>query len=70
MPSAIWTGAISLKASLAGAKPERARSNGDAPDLDSLSKDELYERARDADVKGRADMTKEELVAALSVSCG
>jgi DNA end-binding protein Ku len=34
-------------------------------DLAELSKDELYERAKRADVRGRADMSKDELVAAL-----
>ncbi len=33
--------------------------------LEKLSKDELYERAKELDIKGRADMSKEELVAAL-----
>ena len=39
-------------------------SNGDA--LDKLSKDELYERAKEADVPGRSDMSKEQLVEALT----
>jgi DNA end-binding protein Ku len=34
--------------------------------LGRLSKEELYERAKDADVPGRSDMSKEELVEALS----
>jgi len=42
----------------------KAAGNGGS-DLESLSKDELYERAKRADVKGRADMSKDELVAAL-----
>ena len=33
--------------------------------LDGLSKDELYRRAKELDIKGRADMSKEELVEAL-----
>jgi DNA end-binding protein Ku len=35
-------------------------------DLQELSRDELYERAQDADVPGRSSMTKDELVRALS----
>ena len=38
---------------------------GDA-DLDDLSRDELYERAQEADVPGRSSMTRDELVKALS----
>ena len=37
-------------------------------DLEKLSKDELYERAKAADIKGRADMSKEELVEALKAA--
>lgn len=37
----------------------RSRS---AKKLDDLTKDELYERAREADVPGRSQMTKPELV--------
>jgi DNA end-binding protein Ku len=51
-----------LKASLG-----RAGGNGRAKDgdLSRLSKDELYKMAQEADVPGRADMTKDELAAAL-----
>jgi DNA end-binding protein Ku len=42
-------------------KRRRGRSNG----LAKLSKDELYERAKKADIPGRADMSKEELIEAL-----
>jgi DNA end-binding protein Ku len=55
---------------------ERARSgkgfdrdgdgDGDGDGLDDLSRDELYERAQKADVPGRASMSREELVRALS----
>ncbi|MEY2532418.1 MAG: end-binding protein Ku [bacterium] len=41
------------------------RAGGDA-DLDDLSRDELYERAQDADIPGRSSMSKKELVEALS----
>jgi len=54
-----------LKASLEGRAAARGGSAGNG-DLGALSKDELYERAKKADVPGRADMTKDELVAALS----
>jgi DNA end-binding protein Ku len=41
------------------------RAGGDA-DLDDLSRDELYERAQDADIPGRSSMSKKELLEALS----
>lgn len=37
-----------------------------AKTLEKLSKAELYERAQEADVPGRSDMSKDELVDALS----
>jgi DNA end-binding protein Ku len=43
----------------------RSGSRNGREDLGSLSKDELYKRARKADIPGRADMSKDELVAAL-----
>jgi DNA end-binding protein Ku len=49
----------SLKAS--GGRSNGKRRNG----LGGLSKQELYERARKADIPGRADMSKEELIEAL-----
>jgi DNA end-binding protein Ku len=39
-------------------------ASGDG-ELERLSKDELYERAKELDIKGRADMSKDELVEAL-----
>jgi DNA end-binding protein Ku len=49
---------------------DRAKMDGDGkPDrssLEKLSKGELYERAQEEDIPGRADMTKDELVEALS----
>jgi hypothetical protein len=45
----------------------RARNYADAVDLrDSATKDELMEEARRLDVPGRASMTKDELVQAIS----
>jgi hypothetical protein len=40
--------------------------NGSRPQsLEELSKEELYERAQQADIQGRSEMSKDELVAAL-----
>jgi DNA end-binding protein Ku len=33
--------------------------------LDRMTKEDLYKRAQEADIPGRSDMTKDELVAAL-----
>jgi DNA end-binding protein Ku len=60
-----------LEASLARARGGDGRAARDGsrngrPELAKLSKDELYERAKEADVPGRAGMSKDELVAALS----
>lgn len=40
---------------------------GDAPPqgLDALTKEELYERAQEADIAGRSEMSKDELIEAL-----
>jgi DNA end-binding protein Ku len=67
-----------LRASLEAAQRRRsgtrarggiASGNGASasPDgeLEKLSKDELYERAKELDVRGRADMSKDELIEAL-----
>jgi DNA end-binding protein Ku len=49
---------------------DRAKSDGNGgkngASLEDLSKGELYERAQAEDIPGRADMTKQELVAALT----
>jgi DNA end-binding protein Ku len=44
-----------------------ASSNGGSENggLEELSKDDLYERAKELDIKGRADMSKDELLEAL-----
>jgi DNA end-binding protein Ku len=47
-----------------GARGNGANANG--RDLGKLSKDELYDLAKEADIRGRADMSKDELVAALA----
>ena len=59
-----------LRASVEAAGARRgggSQRNGGSADgeLDKLSKEELYDRAKAADIKGRADMSKDELVAAL-----
>jgi DNA end-binding protein Ku len=59
-----------LEASLArgragdGGEAKNGSRNGHE-ELGKLSKDELYKRAKKADIPGRADMSKDELVAAL-----
>jgi DNA end-binding protein Ku len=53
-----------LRASLETAKRNGHRRS-DGGDLDRLSKDELRERAKDADIAGRSRMSKRELVRAL-----
>ena len=59
-----------LRASLEAAQTSRSstrRRGGAGADgeLEALSKDELYDRAKAADIRGRADMSKEELLEAL-----
>jgi hypothetical protein len=50
-----------------GRAPERRRGEGDG-ELERLSKEELYELAKEADIAGRADMSKQELVEALKAA--
>jgi DNA end-binding protein Ku len=47
-----------------GRKRQASDQNGNG-ELDALSKEELYELARDADIPGRSDMSKKDLVKAL-----
>ena len=49
-----------------GGRPAKRRSDGDR--LDGLSKEELYELAKKADLPGRSDMSKDELVEALKAA--
>ncbi len=68
----------SVAAAKAGRKPERkttkraASGNGSskkkisASDLESLSKEELYEKAKELDIPGRTKMAKKELIKAIS----
>lgn len=58
-----------LRASIDAAKgrrPAKRRSDGDR--LEGLSKEELYELAKKADLPGRSDMSKDELVEALKAA--
>ena len=56
-----------LKASIEQAQGggRRRRDGGRGAELGELSKDELLDLARDADIRGRSQMSKDELVAAL-----
>ena len=45
---------------------ERARRTFGGVDVEGSTKQELYERARELDVPGRSDMTKEELAEAIA----
>jgi DNA end-binding protein Ku len=58
-----------LRASLEAARRRRGRASGDggakATDLERLSKEQLYELAKEADIPGRADMSKKDLLEAL-----
>jgi DNA end-binding protein Ku len=59
-----------LRASVEAAQRRRGadgKRNGDG-DLDGLSRDELYELAKEADIPGRSDMSKRELVQALKAA--
>jgi DNA end-binding protein Ku len=61
-----------LRASVEAAKGKRggkraASSNGGAT-LDKLSKDELYELAKEADISGRSDMSRAQLLKALEAA--
>jgi hypothetical protein len=56
---------------LTGVAPPRRRgpsiASGDG-EYESMSKDELYELAKEADIPGRSDMSKNELVKALKAA--
>ncbi len=45
--------------------PDAGRKGGKQPPYEDWTKDELYERARELDVEGRSDMTKDDLIDAL-----
>jgi DNA end-binding protein Ku len=46
----------------------RASGSNGGEVLDELSKDELYRRAKEADISGRSDMTREQLIDALKAA--
>jgi hypothetical protein len=48
-----------------GRTAESADAGARPHDLDDLTKDELYQRAQEADIPGRSEMSKDELIAAL-----
>jgi DNA end-binding protein Ku len=54
-----------LRASVEAARRNRAPGRSSSGDLESRSKDELYELAKKADIPGRSEMSKDELVEAL-----
>jgi DNA end-binding protein Ku len=54
-----------LRASVDAARSRRGGGRRPDADLTALSKEELYELAKDADIPGRSDMSKEQLAAAL-----
>lgn len=41
------------------------KKGGEAPPYEDWTRDELYARARELDIAGRSDMTKDDLIAAL-----
>jgi Rho termination factor-like protein len=43
-------------------------NTGRASNLEDMTKDELYERAQKADIPGRSEMTKSELIKALRLA--
>jgi hemerythrin superfamily protein len=49
-----------------GAELETAKAEQGINPLIDLTRDELYERATEADIEGRSDMTKDELISALT----
>ena len=49
----------------ANADMHPSEKGGKAPPYEDWTKDDLHERARELDVEGRSDMTKDELIAAL-----
>ena len=64
-PSPVPDLMAALEESLAAEGRARRQRRRDGDDLGELSRDELYERAQEADVPGRSSMSKDELVEAL-----
>jgi len=65
-PSPIPDLMAALERSLAQAQGKGDGASADGDDLAALGRDELYDRAQEAGVKGRSSMSKEQLVDALS----
>ncbi len=57
-----------LRASVEAAQGRRRTPKRKAEGLERLSKEELYELAKEADIPGRSDMSKEDLVEALKAA--
>ncbi|HEX2044621.1 MAG TPA: Ku protein [Gaiellaceae bacterium] len=57
-----------LRASVEAAQGRRRAPKRKVDGLDRLSKEELYELAKEADIPGRSDMSKEDLVEALKAA--
>lgn len=62
VPDHVAQDLASQTSELTGDIPEPSESG---PELESLTKDELYELATEADIDGRSSMSKAELIAAL-----
>ncbi len=58
-------GVVDLMSALEQSLERSTRGQGGDQDLESLSKDELYDLAQERDLPGRSSMSKDELVAAL-----
>ena len=54
----------SKAAAIANAEGASSRG-GSSPPYEEWTRDELYERAKELDIDGRSDMTKDELITAL-----
>jgi DNA end-binding protein Ku len=57
-----------LRASVEAARGRRGQARRTEDGLERLSKDKLYELAKEADIAGRSDMSKDELVQALEAA--
>lgn len=55
-----------LKKSGGSSGSKTSSSKGSSSSLEDKTKDELYEKAKSQDIEGRSDMSKDELVKALS----